>query len=207
MIFLAMVGGGAVLLLLVIGAFLLLRGRSGSPPAGLQATRAAQTAALGIESAIQQTAAALPPTETEEEAAPDTPLPPASPALARQTVTSTPACTDLALLVYDVTVPDNTHMPPDRAFAKVWRLQNNGTCTWKAGYALVFDSGAQMGGPTSQDLTGDVLPGDTVDLSVILTTPSAAGTYRGNWKLRSEQGAIFALADGEPLHVQLIVSP
>ena len=206
-IFLAIVGGGAILLLLVIGAFLLLRGPSGPTAEELRATSAAQTAAAQMtQSAIEQQATLLSPTETGEPAT-DTPLPLASPTLAPPTITPTPACTDLALLVYDVTVPDNTHMPPDRAFAKAWRLQNAGTCTWTTGYALVFDSGAQMGGPASQNLTGDVVPGATVDLSVILTTPSAAGPYRGNWKLRNEQGETFALADGEPFHVQLIVSP
>jgi len=201
-VFLAIVGGGAVVLMLAVGAFLLLRWLSGPSANELQATGAAQM----TQSAIEQTVAPLHPTETAEPAT-NTPLPMASPTPALPTATSTPACTDLALLVYDVTVPDNTRMPPDRAFAKAWRLQNVGTCMWNTGYALVFDSGAQMGGPASQDLTGDVLPGATVDLSVVLTTPSAAGTYRGNWKLRNQQGETFALADGEPFHVQLIVSP
>ena len=56
-------------------------------------------------------------------------------------------------------------------------------------------------------LTGEVLPGATIDLSVILMTPSAAGTYRGNWRLSNELGQAFALADGEAFHVQLIVTP
>lgn len=206
-IFLAIVGGGAVLLLLVIGAFLLLRGPSGPTAEELQAARAARTAAAQMtQTAIKYATALARPTDTAEPPT-DTPPPMASPTLEPLPATSTPACTDLAALIYDVTVPDNTHMPPDRAFAKAWRLQNAGTCTWTTGYALVFDSGAQMGGPASQPLTGDVLPGATVDLSVILTTPSAAGTYRGNWKLRNEQGETFALADGEPFHVQLVVSP
>jgi Ig-like domain from next to BRCA1 gene len=204
MIFLAIVGGGATLLLLMIGAFLILRGPSRSPQEELQAVGAAQTAALMTQAPIRRT---LPPTGTEKGAASDTPLPLESLTLAPPAITPTSACTDLALLVYDVTVPDNTHMPPDRSFAKAWRLQNAGTCTWTAGYALVFDSGAQMGGPSSQNLTGEVAPGATVDLSVVLTTPSAAGTYRGNWKLRNGREETFALADGEPFHVQLIVSP
>lgn len=200
-IFLAIVGGSAVLLLLVIGAFLLLRGPSGPTQEELHDAAAQMT-----RTAIEYATALARPTDTAEPPT-DTPPPMASPTPEPLPATSTPACTDLAALIYDVTVPDNTHMPPDRAFAKAWRLRNAGTCTWTTGYALVFDSGAQMGGPMSQDLAADVLPGATVDLSVILTTPSAAGTYRGNWKLRNEQGETFALADGEPFHVQLVVSP
>lgn len=200
-LFVAILGGGAVLLVIAVGAFLLLRGPSGPTAVELQTTNAAQM----TQSAVQQSPATSVPTESLAPAS-DTPRPQVSPTLA-PTATSAPACTDLVVLVYDVTVPDNTHMPPDRTFAKAWRLQNAGTCTWTAGYALVFDSGAQMGGPASQNLTEDVLPGATVDLSVVLTTPSAAGTYRGDWKLRNEQGETFALADGKPFHVQLVVSP
>lgn len=201
LIFVAIVGGGAVLLLIAVGGFLLLSGPSGPTAVELQTTEAARA----TQSAAQQGPATSAPMESL--AAPsDTPRPQVSRTLA-PTATSAPACTDLATLVYDVTVPDNTRMPPGRAFAKAWRLRNAGTCTWTTGYALVFDSGAQMGGPASQDLTEEVLPGATVDVSVTLTTPSAAGTYRGNWRLRNEQGETFALADGEPLHLQLVISP
>ena len=161
-VFFAIVGGGALVLLLAIGAFLLLRRPSGLPPQELQATGAAQTAAA--RTLVSATRQAATPSLAEGVVAPetDTPRPEASPTLVLPTDTPTPACTDMVFLVYDVTVPDNTRMPPDRQFAKAWRLKNAGTCTWTTGYTLVFDSGAQMGGPASQPLTGDVLPGATI---------------------------------------------
>jgi len=206
-IFLAIVGGGAVLLLLVAGAFLLLRTPPGPSVEDLQATGAAQTVAAQLtQVAIQQTIA--PPPLTNTSAPPsDTPLPPATATLAPPSVTPTPACNDLAAFVSDVSIPDNTYMSPSQAYTKTWRLKNAGTCTWTTGYALVFDSGNIMSGPTSQNLAGNVAPGATVDLSVNLIAPGSNGTHRGNWKLRNDKGTIFGLGGGGPFYVQIIVGP
>jgi hypothetical protein len=58
-----------------------------------------------------------------------------------------------------------------------------------------------MNGPAVQALTGNVNPGQTVDLSVNLTAPAADGTYTGNWGIRNAAGVIF------PTHfyVQIVV--
>jgi hypothetical protein len=122
-------------------------------------------------------------------------------------VTPTPACNDLAAFVSDVTIPDNTYMSPSQAYTKTWRLKNAGTCTWTTGYALVFDSGNIMSGPTSQNLAGNVAPGATVDLSVNLIAPGSNGTHRGNWKLRNDKGTIFGLGGAGPFYVQIVVGP
>jgi peptidoglycan hydrolase-like protein with peptidoglycan-binding domain len=60
-----------------------------------------------------------------------------------------------------------------------------------------------MSGAASQQLTnGTVAPGQTIDVSVNLTAPAAAGTYKGNWKLREPGGAVFGLSTG-PFWVQI----
>jgi hypothetical protein len=207
LIFVAIVGAGAVLLLLAVGAFLLLREPSGPTTEELQATGAAQTVAAQLtQVAIQQTSA--PPPATNTPAAPtDTPLPPVTDTPAPPTVTPTPACTDLVAFVSDVSIPDNTYFAASQSFTKTWRLKNAGTCTWTTGYALVFDSGNIMGGPTSQNLAGSVAPGANVDVSVSLTSPASNGTHRGNWKLRNDRGTIFGLSGGGPFYVQIIVGP
>jgi len=207
LVFVAIVGGGAVLLLLVIGAFLLLREPSGPTAEELQATSAAQTVAAQLtQVAIQQTIA--PPPATDTPAPPtDTPPPPVTDTPVPPTATPTPACTDLIQFVADVSVPDNTYFAPSKSFTKTWRLKNAGTCTWTTGYALVFDSGNIMGGPTSQNLAGSVAPGANVDISVGLTSPASNGTHRGNWKLRNDKGTIFGLSGGGPFYVQIIVGP
>ena len=113
------------------------------------------------------------------------------------TITARPAqatsrC-DWAQFVADVTIPDGTRMGPGIAFTKTWRLKNIGTCTWTTSYQLVFSSGAQMGGPSPLNLPTSVPPGQTVELSVNLTAPSAVGRYIGYWKLSNAAGAVFGL--------------
>jgi hypothetical protein len=49
-----------------------------------------------------------------------------------------------------------------------------------------------MSGPATQALTGNVNPGETVDISVNLKAPSANGSYQGYWKLRNASGVLFA---------------
>lgn len=117
------------------------------------------------------------------------------------TATSLPC--NRASFVEDVTIPDNTNITVGKAFTKTWRLKNVGSCTWTSGYQLIFDSGDQMGGPASQQLTnGTVPPGQTIDVSVNLVAPNSPGTYKGNWKLKDSGGAIFALSTG-PFWVQV----
>lgn len=121
--------------------------------------------------------------------------------------TATPLPCDLARFVEDVSIPDDTAMVPRQTFVKTWRVRNAGACTWTSGYALVFDGGDAMSAPALVALSGNVEPGKTVDLSVTLTAPDTAGTYRGNWKLRNSSGVLFGLGDGtKPFWVQIKVT-
>lgn len=119
------------------------------------------------------------------------------------------ALCDLAGFITDVTIPDGTHMAPGETFTKTWRLVNNGSCSWTSGYQLSFFSGDQMSGPSSQQLTNSIInPGQSVDISVNLTAPGTAGTYKGNWKIKNPAGDIFALNGGIPFFVEIqVVEP
>lgn len=122
------------------------------------------------------------------------------------TTTHTPIPCNLASFVSDITIPDNTKITVNKAFTKTWKLKNVGSCTWTSGYQLIFDSGDQMGGPASQQLTnGTVAPGETLNVSVNLAAPASPGTYKGNWKLREPGGSVFALSTG-PFWVQIKTS-
>ena len=123
------------------------------------------------------------------------------------TIPPTTGACDVAAFMSDVTVPDGTKFAPGEGFTKVWRLRNNGTCTWNADYRLVFDSGDAMGGPASKPFTsGTVAPDQEVDVEVDLTAPATPGTYRGNWKLRNDSGVIFGLSNGGPFWVEIEVA-
>jgi hypothetical protein len=137
---------------------------------------------------------------------PASPLTPSTP-----TGVATPAgCTDLAGLVQDVTFPDDTPVVAGESFRKVWRLRNDGTCTWTPAYAMVFSSGDRMSGAAVVPLGTTVRPGETADLAIALVGPAAPGTYRGYWLLRNDRGLLFGMpATGvNPLWLQVAaVSP
>ena len=119
------------------------------------------------------------------------------------TQTGTPC--NLASFVTDVTIPDDTTFLVEKPFTKTWRLKNVGTCTWTAGYKLVFDSGERMSGPETQPLTAvAVAPGETLDVSVNMIAPAVAGTYKSNWKIKDEKGEVFGLSSGA-FYVQIKV--
>lgn len=110
------------------------------------------------------------------------------------TKTPTPtACSDRAAFIADVSIPDETVFQPGVAFKKTWRVKNDGTCTWTTSYSLVYNSGDQMGGQASVNLPSSVAPGQTVDVSADLTSPTTSGSYRGYWKLRNAAGVQFGL--------------
>jgi len=100
---------------------------------------------------------------------------------------------DAAGFVMDVTVADGTTLAPNTPFTKTWRLKNNGTCTWSTAYTLFFSSGTQMGAPSPVNFPNSVAPGATVDLSVQMIAPAAAGHYRGNWMLKNASGVQFGI--------------
>jgi hypothetical protein len=102
---------------------------------------------------------------------------------------------DWATFFADVTIPDGTAIKSGTTFVKTWRLKNRGNCTWTPDYALVFSSGAQMGGTVTVKLPGYVAPGDTVDVSVALTAPAVPGSYRGYWMLQNASGTLFGYSE------------
>lgn len=148
----------------------------------------------------------------------DTPVPPTPTADATQTaaaqtaqaqLTTTPAITntpivtatpttpatgstaDRAAYVADVTIPDGTDFDPETPFTKIWRLKNTGSSTWTTSYSLVFIGGDKMGDNTSAAVAQQVAPGEEVELSVDLVSPSTPGRYRGYWKMLNTSGQYF----------------
>jgi len=109
-----------------------------------------------------------------------------------KSATPVPSACDRAQFISDVTVPDGTTFQPNAVFSKTWRLKNIGTCTW-TNYSLMFDSGEKMNGPDSALIPASIAPGQTVDITISLTAPSTAGTYRGYWKLKNNNGIPFGI--------------
>jgi hypothetical protein len=147
-------------------------------------TQAAQIQVTSTTIVAQPTASQIPNVPAPTNPIPTIP-PPTFPPPATQ------EC-DKAAFIADVTIPDGTVLPKDNAFTKTWRLKNIGACSWTTSYAVVFFSGEGMSGPAVQALTGNVNPGQTVDISINLKSPSNNGNYTGYWKLRNASGVSFS---------------
>ena len=137
---------------------------------------------------IVRKGSAPPPTATGTLA---TSTPTKTPAPITQTVQ--PSSCDKVQFVSDVTVSDGTTFAPGQTFTKTWRLKNVGACAWSTSYQMVFFSGEQMGAPSAAAFSRAVEVGQTIDISVPMIAPSAAGSYRGYWMFKNASGALFGI--------------
>lgn len=123
------------------------------------------------------------------------------------TVTATPALCNAAQFVRDLTVVDDSEIPANTNFVKVWMVRNVGTCTWTKDYEVIFDSGDKMGG-SAITFPKKVAPGETVELAIAMKAPSDKGKYKGNWMLKSDKGKEFGIGANanSPIFVQIKVT-
>lgn len=129
-----------------------------------------------------------------------TPVVPTSTAVVATSIPTVPVTpivspTDWAQFVQDVSTADGTTLTAGSKFTKTWRIKNIGTSTWTTSYALVFYSGNSMSGKASYPLPTNVRPGETIDLSIELTAPTAAGNHKGYWMLRNAAGTLFGIGN------------
>jgi hypothetical protein len=97
---------------------------------------------------------------------------------------------DVAVFVDDVTIPDGTTIPAGQSFTKTWKVSNTGSCAWTATYQLTFVSGDSLGGKATA-IGQTIAPGQTADVSVILTSSSAKGNITGTWRLSNDKAQLF----------------
>ena len=183
-----------------VAALVVACGGGNATPTADSGTMLAQTAEyiLTATAADNVTPGPIPPAPiTPSPQVPATPQPkpnpnpnPNPPAATPEPVPVPPSCTNDSKFVEDVTVPDGTHFAPKKAFDKTWKIQNTGTCAWSTDYQYKFISGDQMGGADIK-VPQAVQPGDTINLTIKLTAPTAAGKYRGYWRLFAPDGTPF----------------
>jgi len=109
------------------------------------------------------------------------------------------------LATVDVNVPDNTTMSPGQDFVKTWKIKNIGSCTWDAGYKLVFSYGDEELKGEPQPLGAAIGPQQEVEVSVQFTAPDLPGTYTSYWTLQNARGIAFQGNDNKVLYVQIVV--
>src|SRR5574341_199782 len=121
-------------------------------------------------------------------------------------------CTDTAKFVADVTIPDNMLIASNTAFTKTWRLKNTGTCTWDNNYLVAYISGATMSQQPGYWIVPQgqtVVPGQTVDVSVGMTSPVDNGNYASYWGLKKADGQFMPIqsgANGNSFYVKIRVN-
>ena len=100
-------------------------------------------------------------------------------------------------------------MKPGETFAKTWRLENVGSCTWTRQYALTFFSGNSLNAIQINTLAEPVQPGQQIDVTVDMEAPEETGVYQSNWMLTDEEGALFGIGpNGDaPFWVKIEVVP
>jgi len=176
------------------------------------------TSCLKVSTNAQDTATPAPPLivtstlpPTKQALTVSTQIPPTGSPTADPSRTGTPnassstSCRDSAILVEDVTYPDNAIVNAGEAFTKTWQLQNVGNCTW-IGYTVAFANGDRMNSPDSVPVP-ETEKGDPVDVSVELTAPSGDGVYRGNFELRNADGETVSMGTESVFWVQVVVGP
>lgn len=149
----------------------------------------------------------LPPTRAlvlPSTVTPETPLPTAvTRTPGTQVPTAPPDCEVQAVLLEDVTIPDNTQVPAGEEFTKTWRFKNTGTCHW-SGYTINFLTGDRMGAPDSASIP-DTLAGETVDVSIELIAPTADGSYSGYFTLKDTEGESINIGTEQTFWLKIIV--
>ena len=123
----------------------------------------------------------------------------ASPEPAGITAPTSSACVDSAAFVSDVTIPDNTIFIPNTPFTKTWRLKNTGTCTWDDNYLVAYISGSTMSQQPGYWIVPQgqsVSPGQTLDVSVGMTSPVENGNYASYWGLKKSDGEYMPIQGG-----------
>jgi uncharacterized protein YkwD len=122
---------------------------------------------------------------------------------AASAVTSAPDCKVQAVLLEDVTIPDNTRVAAGETFTKTWRFKNTGTCHW-SGYTINYLAGDRMGAPDSVPVP-DTVTGSTVDVSLDLTAPTTDGSYSAYFTLKTADGESINVGTEKTFWVKIIV--
>jgi hypothetical protein len=185
----------AILLALLVVAC----GPSATPAEPTPDVAAVRTSAAStVVSQFTLTAAVFTPTSSLST---ETPAPEATPTetqpVAAQVTnaegTTVALCDSLSYSVatVDVNIPDNTVLTPGQDFIKTWKVKNNGSCPWGAGYVLSYAGYANQMSGQFIALTEVIQPGQEVEVSVQFSAPDAAGEYLSAWQMKNPQGVTF----------------
>ncbi len=99
-------------------------------------------------------------------------------------------CRDSAF-VADVTYADGTVVKKDAWLAKVWSIQNTGTCAWDDGFSLQPITGDAKGEWVITEKKEFVDPDEIVEIRIDIKTPSKSGEWGGCWRMKGDDDYYF----------------
>ena len=99
-------------------------------------------------------------------------------------------CRDSAF-VADVTYADGTVVDKNAWLAKVWSVQNTGTCAWDDGFSLKPVTGSAAGEWVIDERKEFVDPNEIVEIRIDVKTPSKDGEFGGCWRMMGDDGYYF----------------
>jgi len=120
-------------------------------------------------------------------------------------------CQDSAQYISDDGL-DGTTYAPNTAFTKTWTVKNTGTCTWDSSYLVFQISGTYMTQQPGYWIVPQgqtIAPGQTVNISVGMTSPVENGNYNSYWGLKKENGQLMPIqggANGNSFYVKIKVN-
>ncbi len=164
-------------------------------------TAVAQTVQARTLTQVAATATSVPATATQT-------------AVEQPTATSAPAvteCQDSAQYISDDGM-DGTAYAPNTPFTKTWTLKNTGSCYWDDRYLVSYISGSTMTQQPGYFIVQKgqtVAPGQTVNVSIGMTSPIEAGDYRSYWGLKKVDGSFMPIrggTNGNSFYVKINVS-
>lgn len=149
--------------------------------------------AMGTDPSLASQAATTEGTFTPSATFTETPIPSGTFTLT-PTNTNTPLPCNKASFEGDITIPDGTEINAGTTFNKTWKIKNEGTCIWSSSYQVIFVDGNQMNAPAAVQLTpGSVSPGGSVEVTIQMKAPAAAGNYSGYYRIKAADGTIFGV--------------
>jgi hypothetical protein len=94
------------------------------------------------------------------------------------------------------TLPDKSVVGAGKDFTKAWEIKNTGTCAWDEGYVFAFQPDLSSASIEGYDIVINskdefTKPGHSQSFVVKLKAPTAAGEYKGYWKLKTDTGTSF----------------
>ncbi|MFC6087385.1 NBR1-Ig-like domain-containing protein [Sphaerisporangium aureirubrum] len=112
-----------------------------------------------------------------------------SPALPSLTASHPRIPGDSSAFVRDVTYPDGSTVAVGQRFAKTWEIRNTGAVSWRGRY-LTRQGTNDPGLCALPAMTPipDTRPGQTAQITVMITAPSLPGSCRVDWKMTDVNG-------------------